>query len=39
MKKLITLIFASVLTVVCSAQLMNFPQFGKDLKLTAEPLF
>lgn len=38
MKKLITLIFASVLTVVCSAQLMNFPQFGKDLKLAAEPV-
>ena len=37
MKKLITLLFASVLTVVCSAQLMNFPQFGKDLKLTIEP--
>ncbi|MBR4842550.1 MAG: hypothetical protein IK006_05615 [Bacteroidaceae bacterium] len=38
MKKLITLFCTSVLTVVCSAQLMNYPQFGKDLKLTAEPV-
>ncbi len=38
MKKLTTLLFAFVVTVVCSAQLVNFPQFGKDLKLTIEPV-